>query len=142
MRRIIFSIILSSISLLTYAQTMNRIRIEHVGEMDKPFPIIELYSDKSEIVNTQTITEMLTMADSSVFSKVIKYFDSEFVGMMVSSDFEYGTFSVSFFEGTELRKQIYLNKEGAIYLLVNLQTYIFEGEENKIALQSMVRRLL
>ena len=121
---------------------MKRIRIEHVGEMDKPFPIIELYSDKSEIVNTQTITEMLTMADSSVFSKVIKYFDSEFVGMMVSSDFEYGTFSVSFFEGTELRKQIYLNKEGAIYLLVNLQTYIFEGEENKIALQSMVRRLL
>ena len=141
MRHVIISIIISSISISSYGQTMNKIIMEHIGEIDKSFPVIELYNSGS--INTaETNKKTVVIQDSSAFLQTVKYFNEKYVGKVDSADANYGTFSVSFYSSGKLHSKVFLNKEGAVYFFVNLHTYLMLDEKNKNIIYSIVRRLL
>lgn len=140
MKNLIFSIIIASISNLSYSQTTNKIRIEHIGEIDKPFPTLELYN--SEGINTTEKKNTVTVTDSIVFIKTLKYFDEKYVGKVDSSEASYGTFSIFFYDNDKLLSKVFLNKEGAVYFFVNLHTFMMLNEKNKNIIYGIVRRLL
>lgn len=125
-----------------YGQSMEKVKIEHVGEVDKPFPVIELY-----LVDTNTQSsiagELIAIADSNVFQNTIGYFGSNIMGEVKSSNGEYGTFLVSFYADGVLKKNVFLSKEGAIYFFVNLHTFLSSPhEDNRVLISGIVRRLL
>ncbi len=130
-------------TMLSYGQTMSKIEIKHIGEIDKPFPVIEIYSGKYDynLSEEKSSTGKLVILDTLVFSKVIQYLDSEKIGLLDTSDLKYGTFSVSFFDKEKCIKTIFLSQEGAVYLLINLQLYV-PDKPLIFTLQGMVRRLL
>jgi len=141
MRNIIILITLLITSVLSYGQNKNKIRIEHIGSIDKPFPVIELYNSGS--INTAEINKKtVVIQDSSAFLQTVKYFNEKYVGKVDSSDTNYGTFSVSFYSNGKFDSKVFLNKEGAVYFFVNLHTYLMFDEKNKNIIYSIVRRLL
>ncbi len=143
MKRTVLLYIIVFMSMLSYGQTMSKIEIKHIGEIDKPFPVIEIYSNKYDykLSNEKVNTGKLVISDTLVFSKVIQYLDSEIIGLLDTSDLKYGTFSVLFFDKEKCIKTIFLSKEGAVYLLINLQLYVAD-KPLIFTLQGMVRRLL
>jgi hypothetical protein len=121
---------------------MYKIKIEHIGESDKPFPIIELVAHSGE-TNSNTESKII-ISDSSIFFNVIKYFEGSYVGKSDYglSDFQYGTFLITFYSKEGDEKKIILNKEGAIYFYVNLHGFIPDNDKNRDIISGIIRRLL
>jgi len=133
---IIFYILIAGTS--TYSQSMDKIVIEHIGEIDKPFPIIELYSNDTVKTVSQNLT--ITIVSKDVSTKITKYLSGKMVGEITNYNMSYGTFCISLFEKDTVKK-VYLNREGAIYLLVNIHSLLPVSNNEKL-IEGMIRRLI
>lgn len=126
-----------------YSQPIDVICVEHIGNIDKPFRQVKVQYHNTS--TTKFDNNQIIIIDTIVFSEIYKYLSSEFVGNISEPDFEYGTFCITSYQKNKPVSKIYLNREGAIFILINLHTFIPNKSDNaqiKLAIYRMIKRLL
>jgi len=110
MKKHFFLVLLILLSGDLLSQEIKNIKVEHIGESDKSFPIIYLCVKDFKLKKKNELITV-SLKDNILLSKVLKYFESNFVGLQELINTEYGTFHVSFYGDKKLDKSLILLKK-------------------------------